>query len=67
LYIGNHRKHGSKSLSAGNPEMEQIMLKFFRKGEVGDWKNHLDEKDMEEWDSWIEANLKGSDIKLTFV
>ena len=66
LYIGNHRNHGSKSMSAGNPEMEKVMQKFFRKGEVGDWKNHLTGNDLEEWDSWIEANIKGIDIKLTF-
>ena len=53
-------------MSAGNPEMEKVMQKFFRKGEVGDWKNHLAGNDLEEWDSWIEANIKGTDIKLKF-
>lgn len=37
---------------------------FFRKGIIGDWKNHdLDEA---KWDKWIEENLAGTDIDLAF-
>ena len=63
LYIGNHRNHGSKSMSAGNPEMEKVMQKFFRKGEVGDWKNHFSPELNQKIDEWISKNLTGSDLK----
>ena len=39
--------------------------KFIRKGKTGDWKNHFSAELNERIDSWIEANLQGSD--LTFV
>ena len=50
----------------GDKTMEEIMKKFFRKGEVGDWKNHLRGRVLEEFDSWTEKNLEGTDINLTF-
>lgn len=40
------------------------MVSFFRKGEIGDWKNFL--KDNEKWDNWIKENLKGTDIQIKF-
>jgi len=35
---------------------------FIRKGKVGDWKNHFDEKLKKEWNDWIKENLKGTTI-----
>ncbi len=42
------------------------MTKFFRKGEVGDWKNYFTGEKLEEWDEWIQKNLEGTDIKIAF-
>ena len=66
LRIDNHRKHGAKNMSMGNQAMEEVMKKFFRKGVVGDWKQHLRGQDLEEFDSWITRNAEGSGIELTF-
>ena len=39
---------------------------FYRKGKVGDWKNHFDDEKLAEWNKWIEENLQGTDIKMQF-
>ena len=39
---------------------------FFRKGEVGDWKNFFEGENLENWDKWIAKNLEGSDIQFNF-
>ena len=39
---------------------------FFRKGAVGDWKNHFKEEKVKVWDEWIEKNLEGLNIKFNF-
>ena len=42
------------------------MDKFFRKGEVGDWKNYFQGEKLKEWDEWIAKNLEGSGIRFNF-
>ena len=39
---------------------------FIRKGIVGDWKTHFDNKTNAEWDEWIAKELKGTDFKMVF-
>ena len=39
---------------------------FIRKGIIGDWKNHFDEKTNKEWDFEIERQLSGSDFRVIF-
>uniref|UniRef100_A0A646QEP3 Sulfotransferase 4A1 n=1 Tax=Hemiscolopendra marginata TaxID=943146 RepID=A0A646QEP3_9MYRI len=39
---------------------------FMRKGEVGDWKNHLSEEMNGELDKWIQKNLSNTTLNLTF-
>ena len=66
LYIGNLRKHGSESMADGNEMMKEKMVKFFRKGKVGDWKNHLTGDKLKHWDDWIKSNLAGTELEMTF-
>ncbi|XP_037089359.1 sulfotransferase family cytosolic 1B member 1-like [Pollicipes pollicipes] len=40
-------------------------LSFMRKGQTGDWKNHLSDETSQEMDRWMEENLHGTG--LTFV
>ena len=35
---------------------------FIRKGQVGDWKNHFDEKSNETFEAWILENISGTDL-----
>ena len=65
LHIDNFRKHGTESLF-GKDGARQNMDKFFRKGQIGDWKNHFTGEKLEEWDAWIKQNLEGTDIKMVF-
>jgi hypothetical protein len=60
------RKHGSESMSNGDQNMKKMMTNFFRKGQIGDWKNYFTGDKLKEWDDWIEDNLTGTEIKMVF-
>jgi len=47
-------------------KVDQRRSTFFRKGEVGDWKNFFEGEKLENWDKWIAKNLEGSDIQFNF-
>ena len=66
LYIGNQRKHGSESMSGGNEVTKKMYTKFFRKGQVGDWKNYFAGEKLGQWDQWIADNLQGTDLEMAF-
>ena len=66
LYIGNQRQHGSESMSNGDQSVKRFYQKFFRKGQVGDWKNHFDEEKEKKWNDWIDKNMEGLKLSLTF-
>jgi len=40
--------------------------KFMRKGETGDWRNHLTDSQLERIKSWEKENLKGSDLEFVY-
>ena len=40
--------------------------KFMRKGETGDWKNHLSEAQLERILQWEEKYLSGTDLKFVY-
>ena len=48
------------------PERKEMAGKHFRKGIVGDWKNYFQGEKLDEWNNWIEENLNGTDIKISF-
>ena len=66
LYIGNLRKHGSEAMSGGDEAMKKTMLQFFRKGQIGDWKNYFEGEKLEDWNNWIQENLEGTNIEMVF-
>jgi hypothetical protein len=53
-------------MSNGNEKVKNMYSKFFRKGEVGDWKNYFSGEKLVEWDEWIKNNLEGTDLKMSF-
>jgi hypothetical protein len=61
LHIDNYRK-----FRAENPVKSEMAGKFFRKGQVGDWKNHFSGGRLQVWNKWIEEALSGTDIQLQF-
>ncbi|KAF0305470.1 Sulfotransferase 1C4 [Amphibalanus amphitrite] len=36
---------------------------FMRKGQTGDWKNHMSQQTSDKMDAWIQRELAGSDLK----
>jgi hypothetical protein len=56
----------SDAMETVPPEHKVTMKRFFRKGQVGDWKNYFEGQKLEEWNGWIAKNLEGTDIKITF-
>jgi phosphoglucomutase len=56
----------SITMEALPAEHKDAMKRFFRKGQVGDWKNYFEGQKLEEWNGWIAKNLEGTDIKITF-
>ena len=64
LYIDNFRKLAIETFSEypQDPSGENPMVKFFRKGVVGDWKNYFHGEKLKIWDQWIVENLRGIDI-----
>ena len=51
-------------LFRGMAEMQEG--KFMRKGETGDWKNHLSEEQVRRIQLWEEKYLEGSDLKFVY-
>eukprot|EP00095_Tigriopus_kingsejongensis_P010107 snap_masked-scaffold152_size304267-processed-gene-1.5 protein:Tk10107 transcript:snap_masked-scaffold152_size304267-processed-gene-1.5-mRNA-1 annotation:"hypothetical protein DAPPUDRAFT_49070" len=62
LTIDNMRKGAVKS--AKDEEEKLFYTHFFRKGQVGDWKNYFEGEKLVEWDQWIQKSLEGTDIEL---
>ncbi len=53
-------------MSVGIQAMKDVYTKFFRKGQVGDWKNYFEGENLSQWDQWIAENLKGTDLEMVF-
>ena len=64
LYIDNFKKIVTESFPKDPGSEESYMVKFFRKGVVGDWKNYFKGENLKVWDQWIQDNLQGKDIIL---
>lgn len=64
IKIENMRKNAMEK--SANEKLKKKNERFYRKGEVGDWKNHFEDGRAKVWDEWIEDNLKGTDIKEDF-
>ena len=47
-----------------NEKDKEYAEKFFRKGVIGNWSEYFHGKQLEDFNKWIEDNLKGTDIKL---
>ncbi len=62
--LDNMRQHAEGRASDAN--QKDFAKKFFRKGIIGNWKEYFQGDRLEEFNSWIQENLKGTDIKMTF-
>ncbi|XP_069695752.1 luciferin sulfotransferase-like [Periplaneta americana] len=46
----------------GPDYLQKTDLRFIRKGEVGDWKNHMSPEMAARFDTWTEENLRGTGL-----
>ena len=46
--------------------MESSVGKFMRKGETGDWKNHLSDDQLQRIIQWERKNLEGTDLEFEY-
>lgn len=47
-------------------DTENSKTKFIRKGQIGDWRNHMDNAMSDRFDQWTEAALTGSGLKFIY-
>lgn len=47
-------------------DTENTKTKFIRKGQIGDWKNHMDEQMSKTFDDWAEKALEGSGLEFIY-
>ena len=52
--------------AAADKEGKEWMSKFFRKGTVGDWRNHFSEEKQKVWDDWTKESLSGTTVASRF-
>ena len=74
--LANHLsfKNMKKNAAVNKEDVLETMRKmtgaekgtFMRKGETGDWRNHLTEKQLEMMMSWERKQLEGSDLQFTY-
>ncbi|XP_033609943.1 luciferin sulfotransferase isoform X2 [Cryptotermes secundus] len=70
LSFSSMRKNPSVNLEPimtkknGPDFLQATELRFIRKGEVGDWKNHMTPEMTTRFDAWIEENLRGTGLSL---
>ena len=64
LHIDNFRKITTEMLEG--QKNQKAMVEFFRKGQIGDWKNYLDEKNNEKWNKWMQENIQGIEVNFKF-
>nr|CAD7605823.1 unnamed protein product [Timema genevievae] len=48
----------------GPDYLNSTSLRFIRKGEVGDWRNHMEPDMVARFDAWTEENLRGTGLNL---
>ncbi|XP_055996320.1 sulfotransferase 1E1-like [Ostrea edulis] len=54
------------NVSKLHPKAEQFALKVYRKGEIGDWKNHFTVAMNEQFDSKFQEEMKDSKIRVQY-
>jgi len=68
LSFKNMKKNPSVNLEPimakkNGPEFVQTEeLSFIRRGEVGDWKNHMTPEMASRFDAWTEENIRGTGL-----
>lgn len=62
LTFSNYKKVSSMN-KVMRPEFKEGRGEFTRKGEVGDWLNHFDEKTNQEWNVWVRDQLDNIGIQ----
>lgn len=45
---------------------DELPVKFIRKGQIGDWKNYMDDELSDRFDKWIEEKFGGSGLEFEY-
>jgi len=45
---------------------QEVTTAFMRKGETGDWRNHLTQEQVERMNTWVNHQLSGSGLEFTY-
>ena len=65
MRVDNFRNNDAVNMKPSKgqvPDEVRDKHNFIRKGKVGDWKDHFtSEKLLEEFDAWVENNIKRAD------
>lgn len=62
----NNNNYNKNQNNNDNDNDENNDVKFIRKGQIGDWKNHISEELSKKFDKWIEKNTKESDLTFEY-
>ncbi|KAH8318852.1 hypothetical protein KR074_007882 [Drosophila pseudoananassae] len=46
--------------------LPESSLKFIRKGQIGDWRNHMGNEMSERFDEWSERNIRGAGLRFDY-